>query len=96
MVMSRFGWWCLMGVLMATSCSKGEKVISSVCVDEATAANSIASIVALQATLPKGASVESRDNAMVVSYQQRQYSVSLRKDGGRACFDFTPPIPQGQ
>ena len=91
-MISRLGWVCLVGVLTATSCSK-EKVISSICVDEATASNSIGSLVALQTALPKGASIESREDAMVVKYEGREYSVSRRKGDSQTCFDFTPPIP---
>ena len=88
----RLAWACLLAVLALPSCSKKEKVITSVCVDGDVAANSLASIVAIKATLPSEAEVESRDDAMVVKYKGREHSVTTRKDGDNTCFDFTPPI----
>ena len=73
-------------------------VIPSICTPSTSSDldNGFISSVLLSAGLPDGATIESELSPTprtVIRFKGETYTVSVRKDGAGACFDFTPPIP---
>jgi len=79
--------------LFACSCTK--KVLSSVCMANVSSeVDNLTLMMLLTPQLPHEAKLSGDFyRHLVVTYRERTYEVTRRKQGRGACFDFNPPIP---